>query len=255
MLFSSETFTPHTYEDLRAARAFPDDSIPEAAYNRMCADYSAMADIDVRRIIYASDGLKVTGIMALPQGDTPSPLVVYNRGGNREFGKLTILANVVGGSKPGQTILDMSPEEWTRWVDLNLTSTFLMCKAAIPLMADSGGGSIVNVSSGAGVTGMMKNPAYVAAKGGVIALTRSLAIDHADQHIRANCVAPGPILTPLMERNRRPEEIDYLAKMTLAGRIGVPHDIAATIAFLSSKDGEFINGELINVAGGRRGGV
>jgi len=173
----------------------------------------------------------------------------------REFGKLTILANVVGGSKPGQTILDMSPAEWTRWVDLNLTSTFLMCKAAIPLMADSGGGSIVNVSSGAGVTGMMKNPAYVAAKGGVIALTRSLAIDHADQHIRANCVAPGPILTPLMERNRRPEEIDYLARMTLAGRIGLPHDIAATIAFLSSKDGEFINGELINVAGGRRGGV
>ncbi len=88
------------------------------------------------------------------------------------FGRLTILANVVGGSKPGQTILDMSPEEWTRWVDLNLTSTFLMCKAAIPLMAESGGGSIVNVSSGAGVTGMMKNPAYVAAKGGVIALTR-----------------------------------------------------------------------------------
>ncbi len=68
-------------------------------------------------------------------------------------------------------------------------------------------------------------------------------------------MAPGPILTPLMERNRRPEEIDYLARMTLAGRIGVPHDIAATIAFLSSKDGEFINGELINVAGGRRGGV
>lgn len=173
----------------------------------------------------------------------------------RTFGKLTILANVVGGSRPGQTILDMTPEEWTRWVDLNLTSTFLMCKAAIPLMAESGGGSIVNVSSGAGVTGMMKNPAYVAAKGGVIALTRSLAIDHADQHIRANCVAPGPILTPLMERNRRPEEIDYLAKMTLAGRIGMPHDIAATISFLSSRDGEFINGELINVAGGRRGGV
>ena len=136
----------------------------------------------------------------------------------REFGKLTILANVVGGSRPGQTVVDMSPEEWTRWVDLNLTSTFLMCKAAIPLMAESGGGSIVNVSSGAGVTGMMKNPAYVAAKGGVIALTRSLAIDHADQHIRANCVAPGPILTPLMERNRRPEEIDYLARMTLVGR-------------------------------------
>lgn len=213
--------------------------------------------VDIDAAGLAETKARATGALVTLAGDATSwdDAQAAVAAAKREFGKLTILANVVGGSKPGQTILDMSPLEWTRWVDLNLTSTFLMCKAAIPLMADSGGGSIVNVSSGAGVTGMMKNPAYVAAKGGVIALTRSLAIDHADQHIRANCVAPGPILTPLMERNRRPEEIDYLAKMTLAGRIGVPHDIAATIAFLSSKDGEFINGELINVAGGRRGGV
>lgn len=172
-----------------------------------------------------------------------------------QFGGLSILVNVVGGSRPGQTVVDMEVEEWARWIDLNLTSTFLMCKAAIPLIAASGGGSIVNVSSGAALTGMMKNPAYVAAKGGVIALTRSLAIDHADQGIRANCVTPGAILTPLMKRNRRPEEIAYMAGMTLAGRIGQPHDIAATIAFLCSADGEFINGEVLNVAGGRKGGV
>jgi NAD(P)-dependent dehydrogenase (short-subunit alcohol dehydrogenase family) len=213
--------------------------------------------VDIDSAGLAETERRATGSLVTLTGDATSwdDAQAAVAAAKREFGRLTILANVVGGSKPGQTILDMSPEDWTRWVDLNLTSTFLMCKAAIPLMAESGGGSIVNVSSGAGVTGMMKNPAYVAAKGGVIALTRSLAIDHADQHIRANCVAPGPILTPLMERNRRPEEIDYLARMTLAGRIGVPHDIAATIAFLSSKDGEFINGELINVAGGRRGGV
>lgn len=218
---------------------------------------AAVIAVDIDEAGLADTKASATGSLVTLKGDATSwdDAQAAVATAKREFGKLTILANVVGGSKPGQTILDMSPEEWTRWVDLNLTSTFLMCKAAIPLMAESGGGSIVNVSSGAGVTGMMKNPAYVAAKGGVIALTRSLAIDHADQHIRANCVAPGPILTPLMERNRRPEEIDYLARMTLAGRIGVPHDIAATIAFLSSKDGEFINGELINVAGGRRGGV
>ncbi|MDO9488648.1 MAG: SDR family oxidoreductase [Sphingomonadaceae bacterium] len=213
--------------------------------------------VDIDTAGLAETKARVTGTLVTLAGDATrwDDAQAAVAAAKREFGKLTILANVVGGSRPGQTVVDMTPEEWTRWIDLNLTSTFLMCKAAIPLMAESGGGSIVNVSSGAGVTGMMKNPAYVAAKGGVIALTRSLAIDHADQHIRANCVAPGPILTPLMERNRRPEEIDYLAKMTLAGRIGVPHDIAATIAFLSSADGEFINGELINVAGGRRGGV
>ncbi|MFC3712541.1 SDR family NAD(P)-dependent oxidoreductase [Sphingoaurantiacus capsulatus] len=218
---------------------------------------AAVIAVDIDETGLAETAAKAAGRLSILKGDATKwdDAQAAVAAAKREFGKLTILANVVGGSRPGQTILDMSPEDWSHWVDLNLTSTFLMCKAAIPLMAESGGGSIVNVSSGAGVTGMMRNPAYVAAKGGVIALTRSLAIDHADQHIRANCVAPGPILTPLMERNRRPEEIDYLAKMTLAGRIGMPHDIAATIAFLSSKDGEFINGELINVAGGRRGGV
>jgi NAD(P)-dependent dehydrogenase (short-subunit alcohol dehydrogenase family) len=168
------------------------------------------------------------------------------------FGALHILANVVGGSRPGQTVVDMSLEEWERWVRLNLTSTFLMCKAAIPLIAASGGGSIVNISSGAAVTGMNKNPAYVAAKGGVISLTRSLALDHGDQGIRVNCITPGAIMTPLMKRNRKPEEIDYLAKRTLVSRLGLPRDIAATIAFLASEDGSYINGEVINVTGGAR---
>jgi NAD(P)-dependent dehydrogenase (short-subunit alcohol dehydrogenase family) len=171
------------------------------------------------------------------------------------FGGLSILVNVVGGSKPGKTVVEMTPDEWDGWVRLNLTSTFLMCKAAIPVMAASGGGSIVNISSGAGVNGMKKNPAYVAAKGGVVSLTKSLAIDHAEQKIRANCIAPGAILTPLMKRNRRQEEIDWMAGANLVGRIGLPHDIAAMVAFLSSDDGAFINGELINVSGGAKAGI
>jgi NAD(P)-dependent dehydrogenase (short-subunit alcohol dehydrogenase family) len=171
------------------------------------------------------------------------------------FGGLHILANVVGGSRPGKTVVDMPPDEWDMWVRLNLTSTYLMCRAAIPEIAKCGGGSIVNVSSGAGLSGMMKNPAYVAAKGGVIALTRSLALDHAEQGIRANCIAPGAILTTLMHRNRTPDEIKYLGSRTLVGRIGDPHDIAATIAFLCSKDGEFMNGETLNVSGGAKAGI
>ncbi|HEU0169076.1 MAG TPA: SDR family oxidoreductase [Chloroflexota bacterium] len=167
-------------------------------------------------------------------------------------GELHILANVVGGSRPGYTVVDMAFEDWKRYFDLNIHSTFLMCKAAIPAMAASGGGSIVNISSGAGVRGMAKNPAYVAAKGAVVALTYSLAIDHADQHIRANCIAPGAILTPLMRRNRTPDEIAAFGKANLVGRLGDPRDIAATIAFLSSEDGAFVNGELINVSGGYR---
>ena len=177
------------------------------------------------------------------------------RAATEAFGGLSILVNVVGGSRPGKTVVDMTLKEWDGWVRLNLTATFVMCKAAIPAMAASGGGSIVNISSGAGVTAMKKNPAYVAAKGGVIALTKALAIDHADQKIRANCIAPGAILTPLMKRNRRQDEIDWMAGANLVGRIGLPHDIAAMVAFLSSEDGAFVNGELINVSGGQKAGI
>jgi NAD(P)-dependent dehydrogenase (short-subunit alcohol dehydrogenase family) len=171
------------------------------------------------------------------------------------FGGLHILTNVVGGSRPGKSVVDLPLEEWESWIRLNLTSTFLMCKAAIPAMAGSGGGAIVNISSGAAITGMKRNPAYVAAKGGVIALTRALAIDHAEQKIRANCIAPGAILTPLMKRNRTQAEIDWMAGANLAGRIGLPHDIAAMVAYLSSDDGAFINGELIEISGGRKMGI
>lgn len=170
------------------------------------------------------------------------------------FGALHSLVNVVGGSRPGKTVVEIDDEEWAFWVDLNLTSAFLMCRAAIPAIQSSGGGSIVNVASGAGVSGMGRNPAYVAAKGGMIALTRSLAIDHAPT-IRANCIAPGPILTPLMKRNRSEQEIAFMSKLSLVGRLGKPEEIGATAAFLCSEDAAFINGELINVAGGRAGPV
>lgn len=170
----------------------------------------------------------------------------------KAFGGLHILANVVGGSKPGKTVVDMPPDEWDFWVKVNLTSTYLMCKAAIPEMKKSGGGSIVNISSGAAVYGMNKNPAYIAAKGGVISLTKALAMDHAADGIRANCIAPGAILTPLMKRNRGQDVIDYLSQANLTGRIGLPNDIAAAVAFLSSDDGSFINGELFNIDGGRK---
>lgn len=171
------------------------------------------------------------------------------------FGGLHLLINVVGGSRPGKTVVDFDEEEWDFWVRLNLTSTFLMCKAAIPRIAQDGGGSIVNIASGAGVSGMGRNPAYVAAKGGVISLTKSLAIDHAAQGIRANVIAPGPILTPLMKRNRSEQEIAFMSKLSLVGRLGKPEEIAGTAAFLCSEDGAFINGELINVAGGSGGPI
>ncbi|HZP28525.1 MAG TPA: SDR family NAD(P)-dependent oxidoreductase [Acidimicrobiia bacterium] len=166
-------------------------------------------------------------------------------------GTVAALVNVVGGSRPGLTAVQLPLDEWNRLLALNLTSTFLMCRAFIPLLEANRGGTIVNVSSGAGIDGMRANPAYCAAKAGVIALTRALAIDHMAAGVRVNCVAPGPIRTPLMQRNRTPEEITAMGRGVLAGRIGEPDEIAQTILWLSSPRSSYVVGQTIEVDGGR----
>ena len=166
------------------------------------------------------------------------------------FGRLDILANVVGGSLPQYTVADLPEHEWRQLLDVNLTSVFLMSKYAVPRIAEAGGGAIVNVSSGSGVSGQPLNPGYVAAKGGVIALTKGMALDHADQRIRVNCVAPGPVLTPLMRRNRTPEEIEGFAQLNPLKKVGLPEELADAITYLASEQASFITGQTLNVDGG-----
>lgn len=168
----------------------------------------------------------------------------------RAYSKVNVLCNVAGGSKPKDTVVELPEEEWRFLLEWNLTSVFLMCKYAIPEMRKAGGGAIVSVSSGAGVSGMPRNPGYVAAKGGVIALTKALAIDHAGENIRANCVAPGAVLTPLMRRNRTPEEIKTLGSYNLLKRLGRAEELAQAVIYLASDEASFITGQTINVDGG-----
>jgi NAD(P)-dependent dehydrogenase (short-subunit alcohol dehydrogenase family) len=165
-------------------------------------------------------------------------------------GRVDVLANVAGGSRPGQDVVALDPAEWDRLVRVNLTSVYLMCRAVIPHMRASGGGSIVNVSSGAGLRGMHANPAYVAAKAGVVALTRALALDHGPEGIRTNCVAPGPVATPLMRRNRTPDEIAVIARQSIVGRLGEPEELAQVIAWLASDESSYVMGQTIAVDGG-----
>jgi NAD(P)-dependent dehydrogenase (short-subunit alcohol dehydrogenase family) len=171
------------------------------------------------------------------------------------FGAVDALVNVVGGSRPGKTTIELTLDEWQQMLDLNLTSTFLMCRAVLPHMERAGKGAIVNVSSGAGLRGMKANPGYIAAKAGVVAYTRALAIDHGPKGIRVNAVAPGPIRTPLMRRNRTPEEIARMGGLALTGRIGEPEEIAAAILWLASDAASYVMGQTLEVDGGPAAGI
>lgn len=167
-----------------------------------------------------------------------------------DHGSIDVLVNVVGGSRPGKTVVDLERAEWDQMLALNLTTTFLMCRQVIPRMVSAGGGAIVNVASGAGVRGMTANPAYCAAKAGVIGLTRALAIDHAHQGVRVNCVAPGPVRTPLMERNHTAERIGAFGRVALLGRVAEPVEVANAICWLAGDESSYVMGQTLEVDGG-----
>ena len=211
-----------------------------------------MADIDEENGLKTVNSISEQGGQAVfAKGDVTSSADAERLVATavERFGRLDILANVVGGSRPGQTAVDLPEAEWDRLIKFNLYGTFLMCKYAIPRLIEAGGGAIVNVASGAGINGMPKNPAYCAAKGGVISLTKALAIDHGRDKIRVNCVSPGAVLTELMIRNRTPEEIEQLGRMNPLGRLGDPRDLADTILYLASEEASFITGQTISASG------
>ncbi|MFY1638043.1 SDR family NAD(P)-dependent oxidoreductase [Solwaraspora sp. WMMB335] len=208
-----------------------------------------LADIDATGLDAAGAALpgQVATVLADATTETGSAAAVD--AAIARYGRLDALVNVVGGSRPGRTVVDLELAEWDRWLALNLTSVFLMCRAALPHLVTTGG-AVVNVSSGAGLRGMRANPAYCAAKAGVVGLTRALAIDHGPAGVRINCVAPGPVRTPLMQRNRSPAEIAQLGTIAVLGRIGEPGEIAAAIRWLASDAASYLTGQTIEVDGG-----
>jgi len=221
--------------------------LAEEGASVVVADLAEDIASETVKMITDSGGKAVVSICDVTKSEDASKTVNL---AVKTFGRLDILVNNVGGSRPGHTIVEMPEEDWDFYIDLNLKSQFLMCKYAVPRIADTGGGAIINISSGAGVFGMPRNAAYCAAKGGVISFTKALAVDHAPQNIRANCIAPGTVLTPLMERNRTPEEIKRIAKMNVLRRLADPRDLAQAVVFLASDEASFITGQAVNVDGG-----
>ncbi|XOK63732.1 SDR family NAD(P)-dependent oxidoreductase [Paenibacillus elgii] len=173
----------------------------------------------------------------------------------REYGRLDILFNNAGVIRR-RTVVEMAEDEWDAVVDISLKGAFLLSKYAVPLMAEGGGGSIINTGSGWGLKGGDRAAAYCAAKAGIVNLTKAMAIDHGGQQIRVNCVCPGDTDTPLLRdeaKQLQREEQSFVQASALERplkRIGTPDDIANAVLFLASDMSSWVTGSVLVVDGG-----
>lgn len=173
---------------------------------------------------------------------------------NRLFGRIDVLYGNAGLLEAG-TAPETSLETWRRVIDVNLSGQFYLVKYGIPAMVASGGKSIILTSSELGTVGTTASVAYCAAKGGVINMVRALAIDCADHGIRVNCLAPGPIDTPMLRdwfaESGDPKSFeDAQTKPILLRRFGTPEEIAEVALFLTSESSAFMTGSLVVADGG-----
>ena len=163
-------------------------------------------------------------------------------------GKLDCIINNAGITQDNLAIR-MSLKEWQKVIDINLTSTFLLSKFAIKKMLKNKSGKIVNITSVVGHTGNLGQANYTASKAGIIAMSKSLAIEYAKKNININCISPGFIKTAMTEKIDEKFRQVIISKIPSA-RLGEPNDIANAVLFLSSDQSNYINGETLHVNGG-----
>lgn len=183
-----------------------------------------------------SDPASVKVAVTQAESDLGPPAVLVNSAGIGGFANTT----------------ELPFEDWQRIVGVNLTGTFLMCQATLPYLLD-GGGTIVNVASNAGLMGQPYSAAYCASKGGVVNLTRALALEYVRRGVRINAVAPGAMNTPLIEAfAHMPEGVDMKMFRRVMSPLGAaePEHVAGLVAFLASDDAAFMVGAIVSIDGG-----
>jgi 2-hydroxycyclohexanecarboxyl-CoA dehydrogenase len=168
---------------------------------------------------------------------------------HRQFGRIDVLVNNAGWDK-ASPFVDSDPADWDRAIAINLYGVLHTCKAVLPVMAGQGSGAVVNLGSDAGRVGSSGEAVYSAAKGGIIAFTKSLAREMARHQVRVNCVCPGPTDTALFASFAGPNLREALTKAIPFRRLGQPADVANVVAFLASDEASFVTGQTVSVSGG-----
>ncbi len=238
--------------------------IGSAICRRLAADGFAVACLDLRE----ADLAGLTAELAAPAGQAdPGGRPVRSRGYaadvrdaasvhlaaariRQDLGEPWLLVNAAGVFSIG-LLPDTDEREWDRIVDTNLKGPFLTCREFLPAMIEAHDGCIVNIASTAGVRGGRRRAAYCASKGGLVLLTRSLAIDHGPDGVRVNCLCPGLIDTEMADWIRHDAAaMAQFSGSTPAGRIGSPAEIAAAVAFLASADASYLHGAVVTADGG-----
>ena len=221
-----------------------------------CGAKVVIADRDEYRGQQTSQSVQELGGDAffVPTDVTSTSAIVALVNRARAFGPIKYLANSAGLQSYG-TVDTTSEEDWDRTLDVNFKSMFLVIKQVLPEIRRNGGGSIVNISSVQGLRCQKNVLAYASSKGAVIAMTRSMGLDHAAEGISVNCICPGSINTPMLrygaaQHGDLDEVIKTWATHHPIGRIGTPEEIAKTTLFLWSPDSDFMVGQAVVVDGG-----
>lgn len=168
----------------------------------------------------------------------------------QKFGGLDIAVNSAGVRTNG-SITEITKDAWDRTLDVNLTGAFVVSRLAIPEMKKRGGGVILHIAARSGILGQSGRAAYCASKGGMVRLTEAMAMDHAADKIRVNCICPGPTRTPMVDTSTPEKLARYKTRVPL-GRIGEPDDVAHAAVYLASDEASFVTAAILPVDGGMR---
>ncbi len=202
---------------------------------------------DVVRAVKAAGGTAVAREVNVADGIEVEAMVDFAVG---TYGALHLAVNNAGIGGPSAATADYPLDGWRQVIDVNLNSAFYGLKYEIPAMQAAGGGAIVNMASILGTLGFAQSPAYVAAKHGMVGLTKTAAIEYAKHGIRINSIGPGFIDTPLLSKNLDQATLGYVAGLHPIGRLGTSDEVAALTCFLLSDAASFITGSYHLVDGG-----